>query len=61
MDKTDRRIRVCAVYDMFTLRKTEGTVPTSNSCTTCVGKPGKIHDRTPDCKHFFLDMDAWMT
>ena len=25
------------------------TVPTFNSCTKCVGSPGKIDDRTPDC------------
>ena len=25
------------------------TMQTFNSCTKCVGSPGIIHDRTPDC------------
>ena len=25
------------------------TVPTFNSCSKCLGNPGIIHDRTPDC------------
>ena len=24
-------------------------MPTFNSCTKCVGSPGKIHDHMPDC------------
>ena len=24
-------------------------LPTSNNCTECLGSPGIIHDRTPDC------------
>ena len=35
------------------------TVPTFNFCTTkCVGSPGRIRDRTPDCH---LNSWAWMT
>ena len=26
-----------------------GTAPTFNSCTKCMGNPGIIQDRTPDC------------
>ena len=37
------------------------TVPTFNSCTKCVGSPGRIHDRTPDCPPIFLGMDVYMT
>ena len=33
------------------MRDRLGTVPTFNSCTKCVGSPGMIHDRTPDCYH----------
>ena len=27
----------------------EGTVPTYNSCTICVGSPGIMNSHTPDC------------
>ena len=33
------------------------TVPTFNSCTKYVGRPGKIHDHMPDC---YLLSWAWM-
>ena len=28
------------------------TVVSYNSCTECLGRPGIIHDRTPDCNSF---------
>ena len=34
------------------------TVLTFNSCTKCVGRPGVIHDCTPDSHGVFLGMDA---
>ena len=37
------------------------TVPTFNSCTKCVGRPGRIHDRTPECSPIFFGMDVYMT
>ena len=37
------------------------TVPNFNSCTKCVGSPGRIHDRTPECSPIFLGMDVYMT
>ena len=42
-------------------RSKQTTVPTFNSCTKCVGSPGRIHDRTPDCPQMFLGMDVFMT
>ena len=30
----------------------DSTVPTYNLCTKCVGMPGIIHDRMPDCHQF---------
>ena len=33
----------------ISMKTSEGTVPTFNSCTKCAGSPGIIHDRTPDC------------
>ena len=29
--------------------KMDTTVPIFNSCTKCLGSPGIIHNRTPDC------------
>ena len=46
------------------MRDVLGTVPTSNSCTKCMGSPGMIHDRTPDCHPKFPEhgcMDDFTT
>ena len=37
------------------------TVLTFNSCTKCLGKPGMIHDRTPDCHGRHGRMDGRKT
>ena len=49
------RLEICEKVASYS-SKEHPTVPTFNSCTKCVGSPGKIHDRTsgPISTHFSL-------